>query len=227
MEIGGFQKTSLIDFPGKISAVIFTRGCPFRCPYCHNPQLVDPERYAQIIPEDQVIRHLQLRKGKLQGVVLSGGEPTAQIGLLRFLEKLAPLGYPVKLDTNGVYPKILEEAIRRGLVQYLAMDIKAPLSRYHEIVRTPVETAAIAQSVSVILGSGLPHEFRTTWATPLLSQTDLLEIARWIEGCDSWFIQTCRAGHTLESGFGGSASLSEVEELRAVLLPCRTAWRLR
>jgi pyruvate formate lyase activating enzyme len=227
MEIGGFQKTSLIDYAGRVSAVVFTRGCPFRCPYCHNPQLVDPERYASTIPEEQVIRHLERRKGKLQGVVLSGGEPTAQAGLPRFLQRLKALGYPVKLDTNGAYPEVLEDAVKGRLVDYLAMDIKAPWPRYREVVRAPVKTDSIRRSVSCILASGLPHEFRTTWAGTLLSAKDLLEISRWIEGCDAWFIQRCRSGDNLEPACAEPVSREELEELRVLLDSRRVAWRLR
>jgi len=227
MEIGGFQKTSLIDFPGMVSAVVFTRGCRFRCPYCHNPQLVAPSRYAELIPEDQVLRHLERRQGKLQAVVVSGGEPTEQDGLIRFLERLKLVGYPVKLDTNGIHPGIVEEAMTRHLIQYIAMDVKAPLARYQEVVRVPVDTQSIERSVSLILASKLPHEFRTTWDRSLLAPEDLMEIARWLEGCGAWYIQNYRAGDNLESGTGRPASPPEIVSLRILLGSRRVPWRIR
>lgn len=227
MKIGGFQKSSLIDYPDRIAAVVYTIGCPFRCPYCHNPQLVDPGRYAPAMPEDPVIHHLERRKGKLQGIVVSGGEPTSQEGLLRFLGRLRALGFPVKLDTNGVSPETLREAIEGRLVQYLAMDVKAPLSRYPDVVRVPVDAASIERSVSLIRACGLPYEFRTTWDRSLLSLEDMLEIARWIEGCDAWFVQACRAGDNLGSGSSKAADPAEMATLGKLLAARRIAWRPR
>jgi pyruvate formate lyase activating enzyme len=227
MEIGGFLKSSLIDYPDKIAAVVFTRGCPFRCPYCHNPQLVDPDRYLGLIPEDQVIRHLERRKGKLQGVVVTGGEPTSQEGLLNFLERIKILDYPVKLDTNGVSPGILIETIGRRMVHYLAMDIKAPISRYREVVRAAVDVGAIQRSVSLIRASGLPYEYRTTWDRSLLCLEDMKEIAQWIEGGEAWYVQTCRPGDNLESDSSKAASSKDMDSLRDHLAERSIPWRLR
>ncbi|HPO83020.1 MAG TPA: anaerobic ribonucleoside-triphosphate reductase activating protein, partial [bacterium] len=125
MLIGGLHKLSLIDYPGKLSAVVFTRGCNFRCPYCHNPELIE-DNGGDIIDEEEVFSFLDERKGKLDGVVMTGGEPTLQSDIAEFLEKVKRLGFFVKLDTNGSYPERIKELIDRKLLDYIAMDIKAP-----------------------------------------------------------------------------------------------------
>ena len=127
MVIGGLQKSSLSDFPGRISAIVFTRGCSFRCPYCHNPELVDPSRYAAEIPMDELNDFFLGRKGKLAGVVVTGGEPTMHQDLPAFLGGLKGMGYAVKLDTNGTNPRMLKRLMSEKLVDFIAMDIKAPL----------------------------------------------------------------------------------------------------
>jgi pyruvate formate lyase activating enzyme len=133
MKIGGLQKFSLLDYPGKISAVVFTQGCNFRCPYCHNPELVDPERFQECIPEDEIFAFLETRRGKLEAVTVTGGEPTIQNGLSSFVRRIKDMGFMVKLDTNGSRPEVLEELIRHKLIDYIAMDIKAPLEKYEAV----------------------------------------------------------------------------------------------
>ncbi len=134
MKIGALQKFSLIDYPGKVCAIIFTVGCNFRCGYCHNPELVDPKQFPKPMPEEKIISFLQKRKGKLEAITITGGEPTLQPDLLSFLEQVKRHGYLVKLDTNGTNPNMLQQTIKDKLVDYIAMDIKGPLDRYREIV---------------------------------------------------------------------------------------------
>jgi pyruvate formate lyase activating enzyme len=159
MKIGGLQKFSLIDYPGRISAIVFTQGCNFRCPYCHNPELVDPAQYGPILPEAEVISFLKKRRGKLDAVTLTGGEPTLQPDIDRFLEEIKGMGYLTKVDTNGSNPDVLERLIQGRLVDYLAMDVKGPLQKYGQIAGTEVETRKIRKSIALIANSEIDHEY--------------------------------------------------------------------
>jgi len=189
MLIGGFQRFSLIDYPGKICAIVFTQGCNFRCPYCHNPELVNPKLFETPIPEKEVLSFLANRRGKLDAVEITGGEPTLQPDLRDFMSELKKFDYLVKLDTNGSNPEILSEAIERGIVDYLAMDVKAPLERYHEITDSRVDPAKIEHSIELIMSSGLDYEFRTTVVKSQLGKRDILEIGRLIRGSKRYILQ--------------------------------------
>ena len=189
MRIGGFQKFSLIDYPGKIAAVIFAQGCNFRCPYCHNPQLVDPKFYSQLIAEKEVLQFLKKRQGQLEGVVVSGGEPTLQPDLISFLDKIRCLGYLIKLDTNGNQPKILGKVIDLKLVNYVAMDIKAPLDKYSKSAGVCFNTDCIKESIDIIINSGIAHEFRTTLVKFLCSPADIDNIRLLIQGAQKYTLQ--------------------------------------
>jgi pyruvate formate lyase activating enzyme len=174
MKIGGLQKISLIDYPGWISAIVFTQGCNFRCPYCHNPELVDPAQYGPILSEEEVISFLEKRRGKLDAVTVTGGEPTLQPDLDRFLQEIKGMGYLTKIDTNGSNPDVLERLIRGRLVDYLAMDVKGPLQKYERIANVKVQTAKIQRSIELITASGIEHEFRTTVVRSQLDNEDLI-----------------------------------------------------
>jgi len=182
MKIGGLLKFSLIDYPKKVAAVIFTQGCNFRCPYCHNPELVLPERFQSVLSEEDVLAFLEKRQGQLQGVVVTGGEPTMQKDLLGFLQKIKQLDYDVKLDTNGSHPKVLKEAIHRKVVDFVAMDIKAPLEKYKVFTLGYDYSAEIQESISVIMSSSLPYEFRTTFVKSLISDEDRSKMSALIKG---------------------------------------------
>jgi pyruvate formate lyase activating enzyme len=198
MVIGGLQKFSLADFPGRIAAIVFCRGCGFRCPYCHNPQLVEPALYAQPIPQGDVLDFLVTRRGQLQGVVVTGGEPTIHSGLPDFLAAVRELGFAAKLDTNGSNPEMLRGILSRGLADYVAMDIKAPLASYDRLAAVPVRTRDIQQSISLVIESGVAHEFRTTYLEPELSVQDMKEIALLVRGCRQFVLQGFRATATLD-----------------------------
>jgi len=198
MVIGGLQKVSLIDFPGKVAAVIFTRGCNFRCPYCHNPELVDPDRYVSPLDEESVLLFLQSRVDRIQGVVISGGEPTIHEDLADFARRVRSLGYAVKLDTNGSSPRVLEELLADHLVDYIALDVKAPPDRYAEIARAQVDAESIRRSIRLLIRSRVPHEIRTTYAEPLLCPADLSEIAKEVHGCNLLVLQAFRSGTILD-----------------------------
>jgi pyruvate formate lyase activating enzyme len=199
MVIGGFQKFSLSDFPERISAIVFTRGCGFRCPYCHNPELVDPSRYVPALSYETVLSFLESRRGLLQGVVVSGGEPTIHDDLPDFLAAIKGMGFVVKLDTNGSNPSILEQLIAQGLCDYIAMDLKAPLESYSRLVGVRVDSGAIRRSLDLVIGSGLPHEIRTTYVESLLSDEDMIEIGKAAKGCEKFYLQLYRATKSLDS----------------------------
>jgi pyruvate formate lyase activating enzyme len=201
IKIGYLQKTSLIEYPGKISSVAFTQGCNFRCPYCHNPELVDPSRFTPPLDPCDVYSFLQTRKGKCDAVVITGGEPCIQDGLMPFMKEVREMGYLVKLDTNGSCPGVLSEAISLRLVDYVAMDIKTSLSRYREVAGAACDPCNVAESVRIILNSGLPCEFRTTLVKEFLSLQDFGEIGRLIEGAPRYILQRFVASKHLDERF--------------------------
>lgn len=190
MRIGGFQKFSLIDYPEKISAIIFTQGCNFRCPYCHNPELVKPELFNEPIPEENVLSFLETRKGLIDGVVITGGEPLLQSGLKDFLMHIKRMGYLVKLDTNGSNPQRLEELLAEGLFDYIAMDIKSPIEEYISVVRAEVDTDHIRKTLMLITKSGLPYEVRTTLFRGLTT-SDVLRMMEELKtyGVENYYLQ--------------------------------------
>jgi pyruvate formate lyase activating enzyme len=199
--IGGLQKFSLSDFPGRISGIIFTQGCNFRCPYCHNPELVDPERYVSPISEAFLLSYLETRISMLQGIVISGGEPTIHDDLPDFIGRIRALGYAIKLDTNGSRPALLKELISGRLVDFVALDVKAPLPRYSEVVHAPVDADDLRRSIHLVVESGIPHEMRTTVLPSLLSTADLREIADTVRGCSCLVVQGFRPTKALDTGF--------------------------
>lgn len=176
LRIGGWLKYSLIDYPGKIAAVVFTQGCNFRCRYCYNRELVLPSHFKDPIPEDEVLAFLHRRRGLLQGVVISGGEPTLQSGLLEFIRKIKKMGFAIKLDTNGSRPDVLAKLLAEKLLNYVAMDVKAPFYKYEEVINAPVRKSDLVESIELIIGSGLAHHFRTTALKELLSIPDYDDI---------------------------------------------------
>lgn len=194
MQIGGLQKFSLIDYPGKIAAVVFTQGCNFRCPYCHNPELVLPVFFHPIIPESIFFRFLEDRRGKIDAVVISGGEPTIHTDLIDFITAIKNRGYLVKLDTNGSHPAVLEKIIDQKLIDYIAMDIKAPFERYCELSGCEVSTLPIETSIRLIESSDIEHEFRTTWETCMLRVSDIDTIHEYVKSAH-YHVQECIYRH--------------------------------
>ena len=214
MKIGGLQKFSLIDYPGKISAVVFVQGGNFRCPYCHNRDLVLPEYFSPEIPETEVLEFLEGRKGKLQGVVITGGEPTIFPDLPEFLKKIKRIGFQIKLDTNGSNPEMLELLIKESLIDYLAMDIKAPLEKYPEITNFQINKDILIKSIEIITSSGIPYEFRTTVIKDLLNQIDILKISNLIKGSKRYALQNFHPSEKLiENSFKNKKGFSEEEIL--------------
>lgn len=191
MKIVGFEKSSLIDYPGKISAVVFTQGCNFRCSYCHNPQLVYPHLFTQLLSIDGIFEFLEIRKKLLDAVTISGGEPTLQKGLIPFIERIKNMGFLVKLDTNGSMPDILKKILTNGLIDFVAMDIKAPFEKYDRVCDVGVYIIKIKESIRMIEASGISFQFRTTYDTDLLEDRDLQEIRSFLNKPDSLLIQEC------------------------------------
>jgi len=214
MVIGGFQKVSLIDYPGKIAAIIFTRGCNFRCPYCHNPELVNPAQFTESLDNQKIIRFLATRIARLQGIVVTGGEPTIHQDLPGFLEELKGFGYSIKLDTNGSDPTMLKTLFDGNLVDYCAMDVKAALSSYPKNTRVAVDPRRITDSIEIIKSSCIAHEFRTTYVDSLLSKDDMLAIGEMVNG-SPFFIQKFRSTKTLDGEYLGMPESAE-DKLRYI-----------
>jgi len=194
MIVGGIQWTTLLDYPGRIAATVFTAGCNFRCPFCHNPELVLPELVSEVGRhlDEEFFDELRIRRGFLDALVISGGEPTLQPDLLEILDRVKQMGFLTKLDTNGTAPDLIHEALERGLLDFIAMDIKAPAASYEAIAGVTVDMLSIQRSVSILMASAIQVEFRTTVA-PGLGQTDLLEIGAWIEGAQAYWLQEFQA----------------------------------
>jgi pyruvate formate lyase activating enzyme len=201
MQIGGIQRFSSIDFPGNLSAVIFTIGCNFRCPFCHNPELVangvDP------IAEKSVLEFLSTRTRQLEGVVISGGEPTLQPDLLDFIEKVRILGFRVKLDTNGTNPRLLGELMDRQLLDFIAMDVKHVWSRYAYAVGLPsVAIGEVRQSAELLMVGSVDYEFRTTVIKDFHDPQDIVAISKQIRGAKHYVVQKFIPDKTLATAFG-------------------------
>lgn len=191
MRICGLQKLSMVDYPGKLAATVFTGGCNLRCPFCHNALLVTRLDETPEIPEQEVLDFLASRRGLLDGVVLSGGEPLLQPGAAEFLKKVRELGFSVKLDTNGCYPAPLADILARGLADYVAMDIKNSPERYGETVgRSGLDLAPFRESVSFLLSGAVDYEFRTTVVRELHDGDSFRAIGPWLSGARRYYLQS-------------------------------------
>ena len=209
MKIGGLQRISLIDYPGMICAIVFLEGCNFRCPYCHNPELVDPCLFRTSVKESDVMEFLKTRKGKLDAVSITGGEPTIQANLPAFIRKIRKMGFAVKLDTNGSHPHVIKNLLTENLLDYIAMDVKAPLMKYKEIVNAHVNIDLIRESIDLILRSKIPCEFRTTIIDSQLDEADVRKIADLISGADHYVLQKFAPTKTLDNKFLKEKSWSD------------------
>lgn len=188
MILAGLQKCSLIDFPGKIGCVLFVTGCNFSCPYCHNPELARGEQPA-CIASTQAIEFLKSRRGLLEGVVVSGGEPTLAPGLFELCRAVKSLGYALKLDTNGSRPGVLERLVAQRLVDFVAMDIKAPLDAYAPFCREPQIQTKLEQSIRIIMTAAPAYEFRTTCVAPFATPSAIVAMAKTIQGAARYVLQ--------------------------------------
>jgi pyruvate formate lyase activating enzyme len=199
MRIGGFQKLSLSDFPGRPAAIVFTQGCNFRCPFCHNGALIpETPEDGLLIPEEYVLSYLKSRAGLLDGLVITGGEPTLQDDLEDFIRKVRKQGYRIKLDTNGSRPGVIERLIEADLVDFISMDVKAPARFYSRLTGVAAPVGDIGRSIVLISASGIDHEFRTTHVERLLSDNDLHEVAGMIPEGSAFRLQAFRPLNALD-----------------------------
>ncbi len=190
MIIKGFNKTTLLDFPGKVAATIFTGNCNFRCPFCQNSDLVLNPSSQPEITEEEIFSFLKKRTGIIEGICISGGEPTLQPDLLSFMEKLKQTGTAVKLDTNGYEPEILKAVLDNGLADMIAMDIKSDLNGYREITGlSDVDTEKIARSAEILMNSDTDYEFRTTVVKEYYNEKTAENIAEWLRGAEKYYLQ--------------------------------------
>jgi len=204
MEIGGLEKSTLIDYPGRIAATVFLLGCNFRCPFCYSSELVLPEKMAEQpkIAEKAFFDFLKERQGLLEGVVICGGEPTIHKDLPDFIKRIKDLGFLLKLDTNGSNPEMLRELMQDGLVDYVAMDIKAPLgAKYDLATGVKVDLDKIKESIEIIKGSGVDYEFRSTIVPSIHSKEDVIQMAKDISPAKKYYLQNFRGEKTIDPRF--------------------------
>ena len=224
MRIGGLQKLSLIDFPGKISAVIFTQGCNFRCQFCHNASLVVPEQFNATYSEDDIFEFFKKRHGQIDGIVISGGEPTIHHDLKTFIERIKNIGYSIKLDTNGTNPNVLQELYNRNLLDYVAMDIKHAFSKYENIIGTKINIDNIKSSIKIIQDSNVPYEFRTTIVPAFHDEHDIIAIAQQISGAHRLALQEFVPDHAIIQSLTNKNSLfapENHEKLDNIIEQCK------
>ncbi len=189
MDIRGIQKFSMIDFPGQLCSTVFVGGCNLRCPYCYNRELVLNPASLQPVAEAELLAFLDERTSFLDGLCISGGEPTLQENLVEFISSVKAMGLKIKLDTNGTKPDVIRELLREKLLDYIAVDIKAPPSRYPLLAGVDVDASAVLETIELLKGSSLEHEFRTTVVPGLLTTKDILNIAQMLTGCRRYVLQ--------------------------------------
>lgn len=216
MKIGGLQKITLIDFPGRIACTVFLSGCNYRCPWCHNPELVLSkliEKHSPISSKD-FFQFLKERRNLLEGVCIGGGEPTLNNDLIKFCQKIKKFGYQIKLDTNGSNPEMLKDLIERKLIDYIAIDIKAPKKKYLEAIGFKgcldnYLLDKIQESINILKNGEIDYEFRTTLIPNLLNREDILSITQWIRPAKRYVLQNFRAGKTISAEFEKLKPFSE------------------
>ena len=215
VEIKGIEKFSSRDFPGHISSTVFLGGCSFRCPYCHNSELVLRPETIQTMPVDFFLSYLDGRKGWLEAICLTGGEPLLHEEVEDLVRVVRERGLLVKLDTNGSFPERLEGLLAAGLLDWVAMDVKAPLERYREVTRSNVDVERIVQCADILRTSGVRHTFRTTVVPGLVGKEDVVKIGEWLDGAKSYLIQQFVPQTTIDPAFlavkpFGRAELAEI-----------------
>ena len=236
MHIAGYEPLTLIDYPDHLATIVFTPGCVLRCPYCHNPELVQAipgnPQTAELFTASQekdFFHFLHQRTGVLDGVVITGGEPTLQPDLIDFIRRVKNLGFLVKLDTNGVFPDIVKTILATQLVDYWAMDIKHTPEKYHLASGRNIPIEVFQRSVELIMGSGVPYEFRTTVVPTIHEYEDFLSIGEWIRGARAYYLQPFRPGKVADTALPdriGTQTLN-LEKIRLSLLPYMNAVEIR
>ena len=218
MNIQGYQKLTLLDFPGKVACTVFTGGCNFRCPFCHNASLVT-DTLGSPVPEAEILAFLKKRQGILDGVCITGGEPLMNRDIPEFIREIRELGFAVKLDTNGSFPELLESLISEGLVDYVAMDIKNSKSKYGVTVgKTNFDVSPICKSVDLLKEGRVDYEFRTTVTGTFHTTDDMNEIGQWLSGCKRYYLQNfVNTGNLIDSSITGCDKSTMESMLSAVL----------
>lgn len=224
MYINGFQKLTILDYPGKVACIVFTPGCNFRCPFCHNAALVTHIDKDTYIDEEEVLSYLKKRQGILDGVVITGGEPLLQDGIEEFIGKIKDLGYAIKLDTNGSFPEKLISLVENGLVDYVAMDIKNSKAKYMATIGVNnIDMASIEKSVDFLLQNKVDYEFRTTIVDGFHTVDDIQDIVVWIKGAHKYFLQNfVDSGDLIEAGLSPVSvdMLKEMKKKATEFVPC-------
>lgn len=221
MKISGMQKLTLLDYPGKTACLIFTQGCNFRCPFCHNKDLLNEEIKTEVVEEDEVFRYLEKRKGLLDGICISGGEPLLQPDIETFITKVREMGFKIKLDTNGSSPSKLQRLIDKGLLDYVAMDIKNDFLDYDKTSGIEmINVENIKRSISILENSNIEYEFRTTIVKELHSLLGLEEICKYLGSNVKYYIQNYKDCDTVLqkglSGFNTSELVSIENKLKLI-----------
>lgn len=218
MIIKGLQKTTLLDFPTKVACTVFTPGCNFRCPFCHNASLVIEPDCSQTVDTDAFFSYLKKRKGILDGVCITGGEPLLQKDIDLFIKDIRDLGFAVKLDTNGSFPEKLKYLIDERLVDYVAMDIKSSISKYPTVCGIERFTDDVVKSVELLMRSDIEFEFRTTVVRELHEPSDFEEIGKWISGAPRYFLQQFKdSGDLIEKDSFSAYSKEEMEKILEIV----------
>lgn len=216
MLIAGFQKTTLLDYPNHLASIIFTSGCNMRCPYCHNASLVLAPNDCDFFSEDEIISHIIKRKGMIEGLVISGGEPTLQKDLIEFIEKIKALNVLVKLDTNGSNPSVLDELLQKNLLDYVAMDIKQSKQNYETIARSNISSDNISNSLTTLKNYNIPYELRTTITDEHFCENDITDIAKWITGHPHWYLQPYKDNEETISGHFHAPDENTMEKYKQI-----------
>jgi len=211
MNIGGLKKTSLLDYPGKIAAIVWTIGCNFRCPFCYNPQLVTGG--VEPRSSQEILDFLETRKGKLDAISITGGEPLMHDDIDSFLSAIKDKGFLVKIDTNGSYPKKLGSLLTQHLIDYVSMDVKAPKDKYNHVAGVPVDLDAIETSLQLIQEKAPDYEFKTTVIPVFHTHDDIIQIGEWLKGSKRYFLQQFKSNTPLLSQELAQVPAYSVEEL--------------
>lgn len=225
MTIAGLQKTTLLDYPGKVACTVFLSGCNFRCPFCQNSEILTGSGGEQI-PEEELFAFLERRRGILDGVCVSGGEPLLG-DVAPLLERIKGLGYSVKIDTNGAFPEKLKELYGRGLVDFVAMDIKNSPQKYEKTAGARVDIGKIKESAAFLMESGVGYEFRTTVVKQLHAGEDFVRIGQWLRGAKAYFLQTFRDTETVLRPGLTPCTEAEMQAFKRLLLPFIPNARIR
>lgn len=220
MQICGLQKTTLLDYPGYVASTIFLGGCNFRCPFCHNRELALDPASVSSITEQEILFFLESRRGILDGVCITGGEPTLSLGLIPFMQRIKSLGYLIKLDTNGYRPSVIKDMVHMQLLNYIAMDIKSSPAGYHTVTGLDtVDMDLIKKSIQFIMQCGVPYEFRTTVVQEYHDEAVMTDIGKLIEGANAYYLQSFKDSEQVQDHSLHACEKDELLYFQKLLTP--------